>query len=144
MSLCLDFTKDSEVCRKKWSSIYSDYKENKAINMRSGSDHYEKCRWYQAVDEFMSDRAHVVTHAHASATNPDGPKSAITSVTNTMDFKSAECSSKSSQPKAKAEILVERCIGEIRESNKTLMDGLKASDERKISLMISMQKILKN
>jgi hypothetical protein len=142
VSLCLDFTKDSEACRKKWSSIYNDYKEDKAINMRSGSDRSEKCRWYQAVDEFISDMTHVVSHAHASATNPDGPKSATPSVTNTMDFKSVNCSSKSPQPKAKAEILVERCIGEIRESSKTLMDGLKASDEKKISLMISMQKTL--
>ena len=75
VSLCPDFTKDSESCRKKWSAIYNDYKENKAMNMRSGSQRSEKCRWYILVDEFMSDRAHVMAHAHASATNPDGPSS---------------------------------------------------------------------
>ena len=28
--LCLDFTKNNEACRKKWNSIYNDYKEDKA------------------------------------------------------------------------------------------------------------------
>ena len=78
VSLCPDFTKDSEACRKKWSTIYNEYKEDKSLNMRSGSDRSEKCCWYTLVDEFMSDRAHVVSHAHASATNPDGPKSTNT------------------------------------------------------------------
>lgn len=67
-----DFPKDSEVCKNKWSSIYADYKEDKAMNMRSGSDRSEKCRWYQTVDEFMSDRAHVVTHVHANGIDPVG------------------------------------------------------------------------
>lgn len=31
VSLCPDFTKDSEACRKKWSAIYNDYKEDKAM-----------------------------------------------------------------------------------------------------------------
>ena len=83
VSLCPDFTKDSEACRKKWTSIYNDYKEDKATNMRSRSKRSEKCRWYQLVDEFMSDRAHVVSHAHSSAMNPNGLKSASVLVNNT-------------------------------------------------------------
>ena len=35
VSMCLDFSKDSEVCRKKWSIFYNDYKENKVMNMKS-------------------------------------------------------------------------------------------------------------
>ena len=38
------------------------------MNMRSGSERSEKCHWYQIVDEFMSDRTHVMSHAYASAT----------------------------------------------------------------------------
>ena len=74
------------------------------MNLRSGSDHSEKCRWYQLVDEFMSDRAYVVSHAHASAMNPDGLKAASGSVTNTMDHKSGESTSKSPEPKRKDDI----------------------------------------
>ena len=142
VSLCPDFTKDSEACRKKWSSIYNDYKEDKAMNMRSGSDRSEKCRWYQLVDEFMSDRVHVVSHAHASATNPDGVKSTIASVTTSMEHNASESTSKSPEPKRKDDIFLERYIGRIEESSKAIMDTLKASDDMKMSILMSMQQTM--
>ena len=37
VSLCPDFTKDNKACRKKCSAICNDYKEDKAMNMKSGS-----------------------------------------------------------------------------------------------------------
>ena len=51
------------------------------MNMKSGSQRSEKCCWYQLVDEFMYDRASVVSHAHASVVNPDGLKCTGTSDT---------------------------------------------------------------
>ena len=122
VSLCPDFTKDSESCRKKWSTIYNDYKEDKALNMRSGSQRSEKCRWFQLVDEFMSDRAHVVAHAHASATNPDGPKLHNWFRTPTPRHTRVErATSKSPEPKRKEDIFLERCLSEIRESSNRLL-----------------------
>ena len=101
VSLCPEFPKDSEVYRKKWSSIYNDYKEDKAMNMRSGSDRSDKCRWYQLVDKFMSDRTHVVSHAHASATNSKVPNKTFASDTFTVDHKSDESFSKTPEPSAR-------------------------------------------
>ena len=60
------------------------------MHMRFGSDRSKKCRWYQLVDELLSDRAHVVSHAHASAINSNNPKSASASISNIMDRKSGE------------------------------------------------------
>ena len=142
MSLCPDFTKDSEACRKKWSAIYNDYKEDKAMNMKSGSQRSEKCRWYELVDEFMFDRANVVSHACVSAINPDGPKCAATSNTNTTEQRSGENTSKSPEPKCKDDMFLERCIGEIMESNRTLMESMKASDDMKMALLMSMQQTM--
>ena len=142
MSLCPDFTKDSEACRKKWSGIYNDYKEDKAMNLKSGSQRSEKCRWYTLVDEFMFDRAHVVSHAHASANNPDGPKGTATSNVNTTDQRSGESTSKSPAPKRKDEIAMDRCIGEMRETSKTLVDCLKASDEMKMNLLMTISQTM--
>ena len=142
VSICPDFTKDSEACRKKWSSIYNDYKEDKVMNMRSGSNRSEKCRWYQLVDEFISDWAHVVLHAHASATNPDGPKSGSASFNHTTKHKSGESISQSPEPKRKDDIFLERCIGRIEESSKTLMDSLKTSDDIKMVLLMSIQQTM--
>ena len=141
-ALCPDFTKDSESCRKKWTAIYNDYKEDKAMNMKSGSDRSEKCRWFTLVDEFMSDRAHVVSHAHASATNPDGPNATTNSDTNSIAHKSGECTSKSPEPKRKDDIFLEKCIGQIKESSKQLMDSLRASDDMKLGILMSMQKTM--
>ena len=81
------------------------------------------------MDEFMSDRAHVVSHAHASATNPDGPKTTTFSDTNTTAYTSGECSSKSPEPKRKEDIFLERCLSEIRESSKHLLESMKASED---------------
>jgi hypothetical protein len=76
------------------------------MNMQSGSDRSEKCRWYQLVNEFISDRAHVVAHAHAhaSATYPEAPKSTCASDVFTAEHKSGESSSKSPEPKRKEEV----------------------------------------
>ena len=98
MSICPDFPKNNEACRKKWSVIYNDYKEDKALNLKSGSQHSEKCRWFQLVDEFMFDRANVVSHAHASAVGGDEVKCTTTSETNTTEQRSRESSSKSPEP----------------------------------------------
>jgi hypothetical protein len=141
--MCPDFPKDSEACRKKWSVIYNDYKEDKALNLKSGGHRSEKCRWFQLVDEFMFDRANVVSHAHASAVDGDGVKCTMTSETNATDVKSlGEISSKSPEPKKKEDLFVERCLGEIRESSKTLMDSLRANDQMKMSLLLSMQQTM--
>ena len=142
VSLCPNFTKDSESCRKKWAAIYNDYKEDKAMNMRSGSQRSEKCRWYVLMDEFMSDRAHVRAHAHASAMNPDGPSSTTKFDTKTTAHKSGETTSKSPEPKRKEDIFLERCLSEMRESSKNLIDCMKASEDMKMALLISMQKTM--
>lgn len=137
VSLCPDFTKDSEACRKKWSGIYNDYKEDKANNLKSGSQRSEKCRWYLLVDEFMFDRANVVSHAHSSAINPDGPKGAATSNTNTN-----ESVSPSPKHKRKDELVMERCMGEMRDTSNNLIDSLKASDEMKMNLLTSISQTM--
>lgn len=142
VSLCLDFTKDNEAYRKKWSAIYNGYKQDKAMNMRSGSQQVEKCRWYQLVDEFMHDKTNVMSHAHTSATNPDGLKSASTSDTNTTEHRSGESILKSLEPMRKEEIFMKRCIGEIRENSKSLTDILKASDDMKMTKLMSMQQTM--
>ena len=107
--------------------------------MWSGSDRSKKYRWYVLVDKFMSDRAHVVSHAHTNATNPDGPKSASASFTATTKHNASETTSKSPEPKHKEKIFLERCLGRIEESSKNLMDSLKASDDMKMTLLMSMQ-----
>lgn len=140
--MCPDFTKDNEAFRKKWSNIYNDYKEDKAMNLRSGSHRSKKCQCYQFVDEFMHDRANVVSHAHASTMNPDGPKSASTYDTNTTEHRSGKSTSKSPEPRRKEDTFMERCTGEIRESSMTLMDSLKASDDMKMALLMSMQQTM--
>lgn len=142
ISLCPDFTKDSKACRKKWSAIYNDYNEDKAMNLKSGSQRSEKCRWFQLVNEFMYNRANVVSHAHARAKNADGLKSTATSVTNTTEHKSCENTPKSPEPRRKDDVFMERCVSEIRESSKNLTDTLKASEEVKMALLMSMQQTM--
>lgn len=140
--MCPDFNKDSEACRKKWSSIYTEYKEDKAMNMKSGSQRSEKCRWYLLVDEFMFDRANVVSHAHADVMDGDGVKCSVTSETNTKEQKSGESSSKSPEPKRKEELFLERCLGELKESSKIMLESLKSNDDIKMALLMSMQKTM--
>ena len=142
VSLCPDFTKDSEACRKKWSAIYNEYKEDKAMNLKSGSQRSEKCRWYQLVDEFMYDRANVVSHAHASAFNPDGPAVTDTSHTNAPEHRSGDSTSKSPEPKRKEELFFERCIAKMEESSDRIMESMKACEEMKVSLFMSLQQTI--
>ncbi|KAJ7548450.1 hypothetical protein O6H91_07G012700 [Diphasiastrum complanatum] len=63
---CSDFDKDVEACRKKWRTIYKEYKEDKLANKVSGNGRSNKCKYFDIVDEYMHDRAHVVCYAHAS------------------------------------------------------------------------------
>ena len=84
----------------------------------------------------------MVAHAHASTVNLDGPKCKTTLEANTMEQRSGESTSKSPEPKRKDDILLRECIGEIRESNRTLMENMKASDDMKMSLLMTMQQIM--
>ena len=142
VSMCPDFPKDSEACRKKWSVIYNDYKEDKAMNFKSDSQRSEKCRWFQLVDEFMFDRTNVVSHAHASVVDGDGVKCTATSETNATENSFKESTSKSPEPKRKDDLFMDKYMGEIRESSKNLMNNLKASDEMKMNLLMSMQQTI--
>ena len=90
----------------------------------------------------MSVRAHVKAHAHASAMNPDGPSSTTDSDTKTTAHKSGETTSKSPEPKRKEDIFLERCLSEMRESSKNLIDCVKASKDMKMALLMSMQKTM--
>ena len=127
---------------KKWSSIYNEYKEDKAINMRSRSDRSEKYRWCQLVNEFVSDRTHVVSYAHANVTNPNGMKFTSASATTSMEHNASESTSKYPEPKRNDDIFLERYIGRIEESNKAIMNTLKASDDMKMSILMSMQQTM--
>ena len=137
-----DFTKDSEACRKKWAAIYNDYKDDKAMNAKSGSHRLEKCRWYLLVDEFMHDKANVVSHAHASATNPDGSKGGAILETNTMEVRDGKSTSKSPEPKRKEDVFLEQCIGSIEDSSDKLIQVMKSSDEMRMTLLLSMQQTM--
>lgn len=112
------------------------------MNMKLGSQQLEKCRWFQLVDEFMFDRAIVVSRAYASAQNADELKSTATSMTNTIAKKSGEITSKSSKPKRNLDVFMQQYISEIRESSKSLMNTLKFIEEAKMSLLISIQKTI--
>ena len=39
---------------------------------------------------------------------------------------------------------MKRCLGEIRETNKTLMESLKTNDDMKMILLMSMQRTMQN
>ena len=112
------------------------------MNLKSESQQSDKCRWYQLVDEFMFDRTHVVSHAHVSTANPDGPTLAAPADSNTTDHRSGEVSSKSPDPKRSAEMLLERCMGDIKEGGKALMDSIKSIEEIKMALLLSMQQTM--
>ena len=81
-------------------------------------------------------------HAHTSVVDGDGLKCTTTSDTNTMEHRTGESTSKSSEPKRKEDVFMERCIGEIRESSKILMDSLKANDDIKMVLLMNMKKTM--
>jgi hypothetical protein len=72
----------------------------------------------------MFDRVNVDPHAHASAVNPDGPKCTTTSETDTTKQRSEESTSKSPESKRNDDLFMERCIGKIRETSRTLMESL--------------------
>ena len=112
------------------------------MHLKSGGQRSKKCRWFQMVDEFMFDRANVVLHAHASAVGGDGVKCTMTSDTNTTELRSEEITSKSPVPTRPQEMFMERCLGEIRETTKTLMESLKTNNDMKMALLMSMQQTM--
>lgn len=63
-----DFHKDSEACRKKWGRLFDLYKADRLHNSISGNDIQKTCKWYDIVDEYMHEHAHVRLCGHTSAT----------------------------------------------------------------------------
>ena len=83
-----------------------------------------------------------MSHAHANVVDGDDVKCTATSETNTTKQRSGESSSKSPRTKRKEDMFMKRYIGEIRDSNKTLMESLKANDDMKMALHMSIQQII--
>ena len=71
MAHCPDFDRSSDACRKKWKKLYDDYKFDYTVNDISGSQRSSKCKYYSLIDGYMHDRANVLKHVHASATDED-------------------------------------------------------------------------
>ena len=90
----------------------------------------------------MFNRANVVSHMHASMVDEDGVKCTKTSETNTTELRSGESSSKSLGIKWNEDMSIERYIGVIQDSSKTLMEGLKTNDDMKMTLLMSMQQTM--
>ena len=90
----------------------------------------------------MFDRANVVSHAYTNAVDGDGVKCTTTSEMNTTEQRNGESTSKSPEPKQKEDMSMERYIGEICESSKSLMESLKANDDMKMTLLMSMQQTI--
>lgn len=90
----------------------------------------------------MSDRGNVVFHAHASVVNRDGVKPTSTSDSYTIEQRSGESMSKFPEPKRKEDIFMEQCIGEIRESSKSLMESSKAGEDMKMAILMNMQQTM--
>ncbi|MCO5602185.1 hypothetical protein L7F22_056313 [Adiantum nelumboides] len=67
-----DLDKASEACRKMWGRVYDKYKADKLHNSMLGNDVKKTCKWFDVVDEYMHDHAHVCVYSHASATG-DAP-----------------------------------------------------------------------
>ena len=112
------------------------------MNIKLGSQQLKKCRWFQLVDEFMFDRAIVISCAYASAQNADELKATATSITNIIDQKSGEITSKSPKPKRNPDVFMQQYITEIRKSSKSLTNTLKFIEEAKMSLLISIQETI--
>ena len=113
------------------------------MNLKSGSQRFEKCRWYQLVDEYMYDRDNVVSHAHANAFNPDIHVVTVTSEPNTTEHRNVECTSKSPESKRKEDMFLDRCFSKMEENNKSIIEYMKASDEMKMTLFMSMKATMK-
>ena len=116
--------------------------EGQGLNLKTGSQHSEKCRWFQLVDEFMFDRANVVSHTHVMVMNRDGVKCTATSETITTKQRNGESSSKFPGTKRKENMFMERYIGEIRDSSKISIKKLKTNDDMKMALLMTMQQIV--
>lgn len=74
---------------------------------------------------------------HANDVDEDVVKCTTTSDTNTTEQINDDNTLKSPELKRKEEVFIKRCLGEIRENSKNLMDSLKANDN-----IMSMQKIM--
>lgn len=78
----------------------------------------------------MFDKTSVVSHAHAITMHADEMKCTSTSDTNSTEQRNGNSTSKSSEPKRKEDIFMDSCIGEIRENSMSLMESLKANDDK--------------
>ena len=86
----------------------------------------------------MHDRAYVVSHAHGSAHEDD----VIEKCEGSNIVRVVPLEKLVEKPK-KHEQLLERCLKEMRESGKQMMDNFKATKHIKITLLISMQETMK-
>lgn len=63
-----NFTRSSVACKKKFSSIFKQYKEDKLANGISGNDRRE-CQFFDSMDEWWHQAGQVMKHVSATTDN---------------------------------------------------------------------------
>ncbi|MCO5602500.1 hypothetical protein L7F22_056632 [Adiantum nelumboides] len=138
-ALYSDFDKDSEACRKKWSHVYDLYKANKVHNSISDKDIQRSCKWYDIVNEYMHDRAHVKVYSHASVISEgNGDYEASNSCFAKEETKGSNVSSSNVgvgkvRGKGKKDEQLEEFIADARENGRGVLSFLQESAKKRES-----------
>ena len=140
MAHCPDFDRSSDACRKKWKKLYDDYKFDYIVNDISGSQRSSKCKYYSLIDGYMHDRANVLKHVHASATDEDPNRDPSSSIHKGEDvqetMKHPEASSSEVQGKKKRDKFVaQQAMSVMVEQSVKLTDVISSSEAAKLNLL---------
>lgn len=147
VAACPDFNRSSDACRKKWKKIYDEYKADYTINGISGNARSAKCKWYSLVDGFMHDRANVMKHVHASATDedPNNPQEIggevggdRTAEKPAIISDSAPSSSQIPVGKRGEKFATQEAILEMSQHSKLLLQTMKETEDQKLALLQGM------
>ena len=68
---CPDFNWSSDACRKKWNSLYNDYKADYTANNIFDNQRSSRSKFYSLIDGYMHECANVMKHVHGGLDDDD-------------------------------------------------------------------------
>ena len=141
VAACPNFNRSSDACRKKWKSLYHDYKADYIANGVSGNQRSSRFKFYSLIDDYMHERANVMKHVHGGV-DDDDPNTEPQEDQEDLQESTGVCEPASTsqvQSKRKQDKMVaQQAIAVMAERFVKLTDAMRDSEAMKLTILQGM------
>ena len=141
VAACSDFNWSSNACRKKWKSLYDDYKADYTANSISSNQRSSRSKFYSLIDGYMHERANVMKHVHGGLDDDDPktePQADQEDFHESMGVSEPAITSHCQSKRKPHKMVAQQAITLMAEQSVKLTNAIKDSEAAKLTILQGM------